>query len=120
MPIKLSLSTSDPFSIPADIVFVGIPEGTSEHEGVLAVLPGLNQPRCGERARVEAGNAEWTVGDSLRSEDHEVPAAARVGRALGHDEETAVEADVVPISRHRARRGGRAGGCERWPLYDAT
>ncbi len=38
MPIKLSLSTSDPFGIAADIVFVGIPEGTSEHEGHLAVL----------------------------------------------------------------------------------
>lgn len=38
MPIKLSLTMSDPFSIPADIAFIGIPEGTSEHEGVLAVL----------------------------------------------------------------------------------
>jgi leucyl aminopeptidase len=38
MPIKLSLSSSDPLAIAADIVVIGVPEGASEREGVLAAL----------------------------------------------------------------------------------
>src|SRR4051812_14857232 len=38
MPIKISLSASDPLSVAADIVVLGVPEGVSARGGVLGAL----------------------------------------------------------------------------------
>jgi leucyl aminopeptidase len=38
MPLKLSLSSTDPLSVTADVAVIGVPEGASHREGVLGAL----------------------------------------------------------------------------------
>src|SRR4051794_6603876 len=38
MPIKISLSSSDPLGVAADVVVIGVPEGVSPRAGVLSAL----------------------------------------------------------------------------------
>src|SRR5690242_9320096 len=38
MPLKLSLSSTDPLSVAADVAVIGVPEGASHSEGVLGAL----------------------------------------------------------------------------------
>src|SRR4051812_9423500 len=108
MPIKLSLSSTEPLSIAADILFVGIPEGASTKNGILGELVHRLGPAVAKILKREdfTGKKDQTV---------EIPCTDQVKPTrlllvgLGKEAVGAVEVRLLAAKAARFALGAKAG-----------
>ena len=70
MPLKISLSSSDPLSVAADVVVIGVPEGVNPRAGALGAAPcdraGSPRAFCGSARPDRGGRARDARSQSAR------------------------------------------------------
>ncbi|WP_437290414.1 leucyl aminopeptidase [Sorangium sp. So ce406] len=107
MPIKVNLASSDPLSIAVDVVVIGVPEGASTGEGVLARLV----EALGEHVAHQVKRDDFT-GKKDQSIDFATNGALKPGRVLllglGSGKVTDVECRVLAAKGARFANGVRA------------
>ncbi|AUX21820.1 aminopeptidase A [Sorangium cellulosum] len=107
MPIKVNLASSDPLSTAADVVVVGVPEGASTGEGVLARLA----EALGESVKSQVKRDDFT-GKKDQSIEFATRGALKPGRVLllgmGSGRLTDVDCRLLAAKGARFANGVRA------------
>src|SRR5689334_11489932 len=107
MPIKLSISSSDCLSTPADLAVVGVPEGAKIEEGFLAQLAAALGPVVARNIKRDEFTGKKDQVADFQTNDAAKPARVVV-MGLGKNALTDVDVRLLAAKAARLALGSRA------------